>query len=100
MGILNCTPDSFSDGGRWNACDRALSHAEEMIRDGAAVLDLGGESTRPGYTQISAQEEIDRVVPVIEAVKAHFDIPVSVDTYKSGAAGGGRFGQRHLGLKV
>lgn len=80
MGILNCTPDSFSDGGRWTERDRALSHAEEMIRDGAAILDLGGESTRPGYTQISVQEETDRVVPVIEAVKARFDIPVSVDT--------------------
>lgn len=86
MGILNCTPDSFSDGGRWNERDRALAHAEEMIRDGASILDLGGESTRPGYTQISVEEEIDRVVPVIEAVKARFDIPVSVDTYKSGVA--------------
>lgn len=86
MGILNCTPDSFSDGGRWNERDRALAHAEDMIRDGAAILDLGGESTRPGYTQISEQEEIDRVVPVIEAVKARFDIPVSVDTYKSAVA--------------
>lgn len=86
MGILNCTPDSFSDGGCWNGLDRALRHAEDMIRDGAAILDLGGESTRPGYTQISVQEEIDRVVPVIEAVKARFDTPVSVDTYKSGVA--------------
>ena len=86
MGILNCTPDSFSDGGRWTERDRALSHAEEMIRDGAAILDLGGESTRPGYTQISVQEETDRVVPVIEAVKARFDIPVSVEPYKSGVA--------------
>lgn len=86
MGILNCTPDSFSDGGRWNGLDRALRHAEDMLRDGAAILDLGGESTRPGYTQISVQEEIDRVVPVIEAVKARFDTPVSVDTYKSGVA--------------
>ncbi len=87
MGILNCTPDSFSDGGRWNDLDRALRHAEEMIRDGAAILDLGGESTRPGYTPISEQEEIDRVVPVVEAVKARFDVPVSVDTYKSEVAG-------------
>lgn len=86
MGILNCTPDSFSDGGRWNDLDRALSHAEEMIRDGAAILDLGGESTRPGYTRISVQEEIDRVVPVIEAISARFDIPISVDTCKSGVA--------------
>ena len=86
MGILNCTPDSFSDGGRWNKLDRALAHAEEMIRDGAAILDLGGESTRPGYAPISVQEEIDRIAPVIEAVTARFDIPVSVDTYKSGVA--------------
>jgi len=86
MGILNCTPDSFSDGGRWNELDRALRHAEDMIADGAAILDLGGESTRPGYTQIGVQEEIDRVVPAIEAVKARFDVPVSVDTYKSGVA--------------
>ena len=83
MGILNVTPDSFSDGGKFNQIDAALKHAEEMIGDGADVIDIGGESTRPGYTKISDEEEIDRVVPVIEAVKKEFEIPISVDTYKS-----------------
>lgn len=86
MGILNETPDSFSDGGKFNQIDAALKHAEEMIRDGADVIDIGGESTRPGYTKISDEEETDRVVPVIEAVKKEFEIPISVDTYKSGVA--------------
>lgn len=86
MGILNVTPDSFSDGGKFNQIDAALKHAEEMIGDGADVIDIGGESTRPGYTKISDAEEIDRVVPVIEAVKREFEIPISVDTYKSGVA--------------
>ena len=82
MGILNVTPDSFSDGGKFHRLDAALRHAEEMVADGADILDIGGESTRPGHTVITDQEEIDRVVPVIEAVKARFDVPVSVDTYK------------------
>lgn len=86
MGILNVTPDSFSDGGKFNHLDQALTHVEEMIRDGADVVDIGGESTRLGYTKISDEEEIARVVPVIEAVKREFDIPVSIDTYKSGVA--------------
>lgn len=86
MGILNVTPDSFSDGGKFNQIDAALKHAEEMIRDGADVIDIGGESARPGYTKISDEEETDRVVPVIEAVKKEFEIPISVDTYKSGVA--------------
>ena len=87
MGILNVTPDSFSDGGKFDQIDAALKHAEEMIRDGADVIDIGGESTRPwGYTKISDEEETDRVVPVIEAVKKEFEIPISVDTYKSGVA--------------
>lgn len=86
MGILNVTPDSFSDGGKWNSMDAALEHAEQMIADGADILDIGGESTRPGYTLLPDEEEIARVVPVIEAVKQRFDIPVSVDTYKSGVA--------------
>lgn len=86
MGILNVTPDSFSDGGKFNQIDAALKHAEEMIRDGADVIDIGGESTRPGYTKISDEEETGRVVPVIEAVKKEFGIPISVDTYKSGIA--------------
>ena len=86
MGILNVTPDSFSDGGRFNTPDAALKHVEEMIEDGADIIDIGGESTRPGYTKISDGEEIARVVPFIEAVKKQFDIPVSVDTYKSAVA--------------
>lgn len=86
MGILNCTPDSFSDGGKYNDVDKALLHVEKMIKDGADIIDVGGESTRPGYTLISDEEEILRVVPVIEKIKANFDIPVSVDTYKSAVA--------------
>lgn len=86
MGILNVTPDSFSDGGKWNSRDRALRHVEEMISDGMDILDVGGESTRPGYTRLSDAEEIERVTPVIEAVKENFEIPVSLDTYKSQVA--------------
>ena len=86
MGILNVTPDSFSDGGKWNQRDRALKHVEEMIADGADILDVGGESTRPGHEQISDEEEIARVTPVIEVIKKEFDIPVSIDTYKSKVA--------------
>lgn len=86
MGILNVTPDSFSDGGKWNDMDRALFHVEEMIGAGADIIDVGGESTRPGYTLLSGQEEAARVVPVIEAVKKRFDVPVSLDTYKSTVA--------------
>lgn len=86
MGILNVTPDSFSDGGRYRKIDAALAHAEHMVRTGADILDVGGESTRPGHIQISEDEEIDRVVPVIETLKREFDIPVSVDTYKSKVA--------------
>lgn len=89
MGILNVTPDSFSDGGRWNDPDRALFHVEEMCRDGMDILDIGGESTRPGYVMLSDEEEIARIVPVIEAVKKRFDIPVSLDTYKSAVAQAG-----------
>ena len=86
MGILNVTPDSFSDGGKWNHLDTAKKHTEDMIRDGAAIIDIGGESTRPGYQKISDEEEISRVVPMIEMVKKEFGVPVSVDTYKSGVA--------------
>ncbi len=86
MGILNVTPDSFSDGGTWNQMDAALRHVEEMIKDGADIIDIGGESTRPGYTMLSDAEEAERVVPVISRVKQQFDIPVSVDTYKPAVA--------------
>lgn len=86
MGILNVTPDSFSDGGRWNDMEKAKRHVEEMIAEGADIIDIGGESTRPGYTVLPDEEEIARVVPYIEMVKKNFDIPVSVDTYKGGVA--------------
>lgn len=82
MGILNVTPDSFSDGGRWNDLDRAKQHVADMIEEGASIIDVGGESTRPGHVQITIAEEIDRVVPMIEMIKANFDIPVSIDSYK------------------
>lgn len=86
MGILNVTPDSFSDGGKYNSIDTALKRVEQMLAEGMDILDIGGESTRPGYTKISDQEEIERVIPVLEAVKSRFDIPVSIDTYKSKVA--------------
>ena len=86
MGILNVTPDSFSDGGKYDQLDQALFHAQEMIDDGADIIDVGGESTRPGYTMISDEEEIERTVPVVEALKERFDIPISIDTYKSKVA--------------
>ena len=86
MGILNVTPDSFSDGGRYNQLDAALFHAEAMLREGAAILDVGGESTRPGYAPVPAEEEIRRVVPVIRALTRRFEAPVSVDTWKSSVA--------------
>lgn len=89
MGILNVTPDSFSDGGKWNNIDAALKHTEQMIIEGAKIIDVGGESTRPGYTLISDEEEIGRVVPVIEAIKKRFDICVSLDTYKTNVARAG-----------
>ena len=86
MGILNVTPDSFSDGGKWNSMDNALRHAEAMIAEGADILDVGGESTRPGHTPVSAEEEAARVLPVIEALNSHFDVPISVDTFKASVA--------------
>ena len=86
MGILNVTPDSFSDGGKWDSMDHALKHAETMIAEGADILDVGGESTRPGHTPVSAEEEAARVVPIIEALRKHFDVPISVDTYKGSVA--------------
>ena len=89
MGILNVTPDSFSDGGNYQQLDKALYRVEEMIAEGMDLLDIGGESTRPGYEQISEEEEIARVSPVIEAVKQRFQIPVSLDTYKSKVAEAG-----------
>lgn len=87
MGILNVTPDSFSDGGRFNSVEAAALRAREMVAEGADIIDVGGESTRPGHTRISDEEEIARVVPVIERIKAELDVPVSVDTYKIAVAG-------------
>lgn len=82
MGILNVTPDSFSDGGKFNSIDKALKHTENMIKSGADIIDIGGESTRPNHIQISNDEEIERVMPIISAIKSNFDVPVSLDTYK------------------
>ena len=89
MGILNVTPDSFSDGGKYRDLDKALCHTRQMLAEGADIIDVGGESTRPGYTLISDEEEIERTARVIEAIKKEFDVPVSLDTYKSGVAKAG-----------
>ncbi|MGL4875482.1 MAG: dihydropteroate synthase [Clostridium sp.] len=86
MGILNVTPDSFSDGGKFNNLEKAKIRVMEMIKEGADIIDVGGESTRPGYTEVSVEDEINRVVPVIKMIKENFDIPVSIDTYKSEVA--------------
>ena len=86
MGILNVTPDSFSDGGKWNEEDLALHHVEEMINAGADIIDVGGESTRPGYIQIDEMAECARVIPIIEKIRKNFDVPISIDTYKSSVA--------------
>lgn len=86
MGILNVTPDSFSDGGRYQSLDRALYHAQEMVEQGADILDIGGESTRPGFQKVTVEEEIERTAPVVEAIRARFDIPISIDTYKAEVA--------------
>mgnify|MGYP005789584133 FL=1 len=86
MGIVNVTPDSFSDGGRWYGQDAAVEHARKLAEEGADIIDVGGESTRPGYIPVSDEEEIKRVVPVIERIKKELSVPVSVDTYKSAVA--------------
>ncbi|BFM50795.1 dihydropteroate synthase [Marinomonas sp. THO17] len=80
MGILNVTPDSFSDGGAFNSLDSALRQTERMISEGASMIDVGGESTRPGASPVSLQQELDRVLPIVEAIKSRFDTIVSVDT--------------------
>ncbi|NCF73985.1 MAG: dihydropteroate synthase [Gammaproteobacteria bacterium] len=84
MGVLNVTPDSFSDGGRFVDLDTARRHAESLYRDGAAIIDIGGESTRPGAGEVSESEELDRVVPIIRALRDAVDLPISVDTSKAG----------------
>ncbi len=86
MGILNVTPDSFSDGGKFMHMDKALHHAEDMIKNGADIIDIGGESTRPFSAPVSLDEELNRVIPVIEAINKNFDTIISIDTYKSRVA--------------
>ena len=82
MGVLNVTPDSFSDGGRFQSLNEAISQAQRMLSQGAAIIDIGGESTRPNATAVSANEELDRVIPVIEAIHQRFDTVISIDTSK------------------
>ena len=81
MGILNVTPDSFSDGGMFLNTEAAFKRAVQMVNDGADIIDVGGESSRPGYTPVSAEEQIERVMPVIEEIKKKLDVPISIDTY-------------------
>lgn len=86
MGILNVTPDSFSDGGNYTSVEIAVNHAKEMIEEGADIIDVGGESTRPGHKFVSAEKEIERIVPVIKTLKNSINVPISIDTYKSQVA--------------
>ncbi|MBC2706008.1 dihydropteroate synthase [Desulfobacula sp.] len=83
MGILNVTPDSFSDGGKFNTFETAVSQGIRLVDDGAHILDIGGESTRPFATQVSEQEELDRIIPIIENLSNQIDVPISIDTVKS-----------------
>ena len=86
MGILNVTPDSFSDGGDFDTVEDALAQVERMIAQGAAIIDVGGESTRPGAEFVTEEEEIARIVPVIQAIKTKYDVLISIDTYKTATA--------------
>lgn len=86
MGILNVTPDSFSDGGRYDAVEAAINHAKKMVADGAKIIDVGGESTRPGHAAVSLEEELSRVIPVIQALSRELDVAISIDTYKAKVA--------------
>lgn len=86
MGILNVTPDSFSDGGHFNQIDTALAQVKQLLADGASVIDVGGESTRPGASFVTEEEEIQRIVPIIQAIKKEYDCLISIDTYKTGTA--------------
>lgn len=86
MGILNVTPDSFSDGGSYNNADAALKHVEQMLSEGADIIDIGGESTRPGFQRVSLEEETERVCDTIARIKERFDVPISIDSYKAGVA--------------
>lgn len=86
MGILNITPDSFSDGGKYNQLDTAVQRAIKLVEEGADIIDIGGESTRPGFIKVSEQEEIERVVPIIKALSNVIGVPISIDTYKAEVA--------------
>lgn len=86
MGIVNVTPDSFSDGGKYNSLERAIVHAEQLVADGADILDIGGESTRPGHATVSLEEELKRVIPIIEVLSKKISVPMSIDTYKAEVA--------------
>ena len=86
MGILNLTPDSFSDGGKWNGIEAAILHGKEMVKEGADIIDIGGESTRPNHANITEEEELRRVIPVIEALSKEVQVPISIDTYKGKVA--------------
>ena len=86
MGILNVTPDSFSDGGKYDQIDQAIEQAKKMVANGADIIDIGGESTRPGYTPVSMAEEIERIAPVIKAIKQALNVPISIDTFKAETA--------------
>jgi Dihydropteroate synthase (EC 2.5.1.15) len=86
MGILNVTPDSFSDGGRFNTISAAVEHAKRLVQQGADIIDIGGESTRPNHEPVGEEEELNRVIPVIEAIRRELQVPISVDTYKGRVA--------------
>lgn len=86
MGILNVTPDSFSDGGNYDEVNAAVSHAREMVAGGADIIDIGGESTRPGFAKVSVEEELRRVIPMIRAISKEVKVPISIDTYKAEVA--------------
>ncbi|MGL5992909.1 MAG: dihydropteroate synthase [Aeromonas sobria] len=96
MGILNVTPDSFSDGGNFNQIERAMAHARQMVSDGATLIDIGGESTRPGAPDVSEQEELDRVIPVIKQIAAELEVMISLDTSKAGVMREGCQAGAHL----
>ena len=86
MGVLNVTPDSFSDGGKYDKFEDAVAHAKVMVADGADFIDIGGRSTRPGSKEIPVEEELNRVIPVIKAMKDEIDVPISIDTYRARVA--------------
>lgn len=96
MGILNVTPDSFSDGGHFNQLERAMSHARQMVAEGATLIDIGGESTRPGAPDVSEQEELDRVLPVVEHMVRELDVMISLDTSKAAVMREGCAAGAHL----